>query len=79
MIKTRQLVHLIPNDLSRLVTGYTSNARYLVNKAESERKITFTQYYRKMGFDLEAIDLSYYSNSDFPDAEIALFMKKRLV
>jgi ribosomal protein S18 acetylase RimI-like enzyme len=35
-------------------------------------------FYRKMGFDLDGIDLSYYSNQDYPDGEIALFMKKHL-
>lgn len=37
------------------------------------------RFYRSMGFQIEGIDLSYYSNDDFPDGEIALFMKHRLV
>jgi ribosomal protein S18 acetylase RimI-like enzyme len=37
------------------------------------------QFYRKMGFEIEGIDLSYYSNEDYSDGEIAIFMKKRLV
>ena len=36
------------------------------------------QVYRKLGFRLEGIDISYYSNSDYPDGEIAVFMKRRL-
>jgi GNAT superfamily N-acetyltransferase len=36
------------------------------------------RFYRRVGFQIEGIDLSYYSNDDFPDGEIALFMKKRL-
>jgi ribosomal protein S18 acetylase RimI-like enzyme len=36
-------------------------------------------FYRKIGFELEGLDLSYYSNDDFPDGEIALFLKKRVV
>ncbi len=36
-------------------------------------------FYRQVGFRIEGIDLSYYSNEDFPDGEIAIFMKKRLV
>jgi ribosomal protein S18 acetylase RimI-like enzyme len=185
MIEIRQLNQLNSDDLDRLVTGYITNARYLVNKTESERQCTFTlelvpleqpyvkrwdpvdadtldhyrrllpsgfsfgayagqecaglvlceprswhlslwvlelhvagawrghgigrqlmetleqkaravglrilvcetqntnipaiNFYRKMGFDLEGLDLSYYSNDDYPDGEIALFMKKRLV
>lgn len=36
------------------------------------------RFYQKMGFHIEGIDLSYYSNDDFPDGEIAIFMKKRI-
>lgn len=185
MIQIKQLIHLNSDDLYHLVTGYTSDAKYHVNKTESEQQFTFTlklvplpqpyikhydhidadtfdhykhlpqlgfsfgaydieefvglalaephqwnkslwvrelhvaathrrhgigrqlietvaqqgraaglrtlvcetqntnvpaiHFYRTMGFDLEGIDLSYYSNNDFPDGEIALFMKKRLL
>jgi streptothricin acetyltransferase len=34
--------------------------------------------YRKLGFHLEGIDISYYTNHDFPDQDIAVFMKRRL-
>jgi len=37
------------------------------------------RFYRSVGFQIEGIDLSYYSNDDFPDGEIAVFMKRRLV
>lgn len=36
------------------------------------------RFYRKMNFRVEAIDMTLYSNDDFPDREIALFMKCRL-
>jgi len=36
------------------------------------------EVYSKLGFKLEGIDLSYYSNDDYPDGEIAVFMKRRL-
>jgi ribosomal protein S18 acetylase RimI-like enzyme len=35
-------------------------------------------FYRTVGFRLEGIDLSYYSNHDFPDGEVAIFLKRRL-
>lgn len=35
-------------------------------------------FYRHIGFALEAIDLSFYTNDDYPRGEIAIFMKKRL-
>lgn len=34
--------------------------------------------YRKLGFRLEGIDISYYTNHDYPDRGIAVFMKRRL-
>jgi streptothricin acetyltransferase len=40
--------------------------------------VTAIKVYRKLGFELEGIDISYYSNSDYPDGEIAVFMKRRL-
>ncbi len=33
--------------------------------------------YRKLGFRIEGIDISYYSNNDYPDGEMAVFMKRR--
>lgn len=36
------------------------------------------RFYRRMGFVLDGIDLSLYSNDDWPDGEIALFMKRPL-
>lgn len=35
-------------------------------------------FYRRAGFRLEGVDLSYYSNGDHPDGEVALFMKRRI-
>jgi ribosomal protein S18 acetylase RimI-like enzyme len=34
--------------------------------------------YRKLGFKMEGIDIFYYRNTDYPDGEIAVFMKRRL-
>ena len=34
--------------------------------------------YRKLGFRAEGIDISYYTNNDHPDGEVAVFMKRRL-
>lgn len=36
------------------------------------------QAYRSLGFRIEGIDLSYYSNNDYPEGEVAVFMKRRL-
>jgi ribosomal protein S18 acetylase RimI-like enzyme len=36
------------------------------------------EFYRKVGFEVGGIDLSYYSNDDAPDGEVAVFMKRKL-
>lgn len=36
------------------------------------------RFYRKLGFQMDALNLSLYSNEDYPDGEIALFMKRKL-
>lgn len=36
------------------------------------------RFYRKVGFTLDGIELSLYSNDDWPDGEMALFMKRVL-
>jgi ribosomal protein S18 acetylase RimI-like enzyme len=35
--------------------------------------------YRKLGFTIEGVDLSLYSNTDYPDGDIAVFLKRRLL
>ena len=34
------------------------------------------RFYRALDFVLDGIDLSLYSNQDYPDGEIAIFMKR---
>jgi streptothricin acetyltransferase len=36
------------------------------------------RFYSKAGFAIQGIDISYYTNQDYPDGEIAIFMKRRL-
>lgn len=36
------------------------------------------QFYRAAGFEIDAVDLSLYSNTDVEDFEVALFMKRKL-
>jgi ribosomal protein S18 acetylase RimI-like enzyme len=31
--------------------------------------------YRRLGFEIEGIDLSYYTNHDLSQGEVAIFMK----
>ena len=39
---------------------------------------TAINVYRKLGFKVEGVDISFYSNDDYPEGEIAVFMKRRL-
>lgn len=57
--------------------GRAAGLRTLVCETQNSN-MPAIQFYRSAGFKIEGIDLSYYSNNDFPDGEIALFMKKRL-
>lgn len=36
------------------------------------------RFYRRAGFRLEGIDVSFYTNSDLTSGEVALFLKRRL-
>jgi ribosomal protein S18 acetylase RimI-like enzyme len=36
------------------------------------------RFYRQLGFELEGVDLSYYTNRDVSDFEVAFFMKRKL-
>ncbi|WP_379138835.1 GNAT family N-acetyltransferase [Paenibacillus sp. sgz500958] len=35
-------------------------------------------FYKKCGFEIDGIDLSYYTNNDMDEGEIAFFMKKKI-
>lgn len=36
------------------------------------------QFYRSTGFEVDGVDLSYYTNRDLTDGEVAVFMKRKL-
>ncbi len=36
-------------------------------------------FYRAVGFEIDGLDLSFYTNTDAMDGEVALFMKKKLL
>jgi ribosomal protein S18 acetylase RimI-like enzyme len=36
------------------------------------------EFYMKCGFELDGIDLSYYTNNDVESGELAFFMKRKL-
>ena len=67
----------------QLVDALTEKARAVVPRTivsgTQNTNIPAIRVYRRVGFHFEGTDLSYYSNDDYPDGEIALFMKKRLL
>lgn len=59
------------------VKGRAAGLRVLVCETQNTN-VPAIHFYQRLGFTLEGIDLSYYSNADWPDGEIAVFMKRRL-
>jgi ribosomal protein S18 acetylase RimI-like enzyme len=57
--------------------GKAAGLRIIVCETQSTN-VPGIDFYRSVGFRLEGVDLSYYSNEDWPDGEVAVFMKRRL-
>ncbi len=57
--------------------GRAADMRVIVCETQTTN-VPAIRFYRKMGFALDAINLSLYSNEDWPDGEIAVFMKRKL-
>ena len=51
--------------------------RAIVCETQNTNPIAISVY-RKLGFRVEGIDISLYSNHDYPEGEIAIFMKRKL-
>jgi ribosomal protein S18 acetylase RimI-like enzyme len=67
----RQLMEQVVN------RARAAGLRIIVCETQSTN-VPAIHFYRRMGFRLEGIDLSYYTNADWPDGEVAVFMKRRL-
>jgi ribosomal protein S18 acetylase RimI-like enzyme len=59
------------------VEARNAGLRVIVCETQN-RNANAIQAYRALGFRLEGIDISYYSNEDYPDRGIAVFMKRRV-
>ena len=57
--------------------GRTSGLRIVACETQNTNAPPI-HFYRRVGFNVEGIDLSYYSNDDWPEGEVAVFMKRRL-
>jgi ribosomal protein S18 acetylase RimI-like enzyme len=56
-----------------------ANLRTIICETQNHN-VPAIRAYRRLGFVLESIDISYYTNEDYPDPStgIAVFMKRRL-
>lgn len=55
------------------------NTAYRMLVCETQNtNVPAIQFYQRLGFMLDGIDLSLYSNEDYPDGEMAFFMKRKL-
>lgn len=55
--------------------GKQAGCRVMVCETQNTN-VPAIRFYRKMGFEVGAIDLSYYTNRDLTDFEVAVFMKR---
>ncbi len=58
-------------------TAVAHNLRIIVCETQSSN-VPAIRAYRKLGFELDGIDLSFYSNEDVEKESVALFMKRKL-
>ncbi|MGZ6308442.1 MAG: GNAT family N-acetyltransferase [Ktedonobacterales bacterium] len=65
--------------LMETVVGHarSQHLRLVVCETQSTN-VPAIRFYRALGFVLDGIDLSLYTNQDYPDGEIAIFMKRYL-
>lgn len=54
-----------------------AHLRTIVCETQNQNTLAIAAY-RKLGFKMEGVDISYYTNEDYPDRGIAVFMKRRL-
>ena len=67
----RRLIERVAEEASR--AGF----RIIICETQNTNP-TAINVYRKLGFKVEGVDISFYSNDDYPEGEIAVFMKRRL-
>ncbi len=66
----------------RLMDALTATASHsdlrAISAETQNTNVPAIHFYRKLGFTLEALDLSFYGNDDLARGEVALFMKRKL-
>ena len=64
--------------MERIIAKAKSDGLRMIFCETQNTNVSAIKAYRKLGFRMEGIDISYYTNNDFPDGEMAVFMKLRL-
>ncbi|MBN2382823.1 GNAT family N-acetyltransferase [bacterium] len=67
---------LLMNEIYRIAEENNYRIIALETQTKNGKAIDF---YYKHGYRIEGIDISFYTNDDFANQEIAVFMKKRIV
>jgi len=57
------------------LVGKEAGCRVMVCETQNTN-VPAIRFYRSVGFEIGAIDLSYYTNKDITDFEVAVFMKR---
>lgn len=57
--------------------GQAANLRAIFCETQTTN-VPAIRFYHKMGFTCDGLNLSFYTNEDWPDGEVAVFMKKTL-
>jgi ribosomal protein S18 acetylase RimI-like enzyme len=69
----------VGRELMSALIAKARNANYRTIVCETQNtNAEAIKIYRRLGFRVEGIDISYYTNRDYPDGSIAVFMKHRL-
>ncbi len=60
------------------IRASTLNLRALTVETQNTN-VAAIRFYHKAGFTIEGIDLSYYTNQDSIDGEVAVFMRRKII
>lgn len=65
--------------MDELAVGATAQGLRVMAAETQNTNVPAIRFYRKAGFEFDALDLSLYSNADVTEGEVAIIMKRRLV
>lgn len=64
--------------MTKLIAQAQAMALRTVVCETQNNNVPAIRFYRRMGFRVEGVDVSYYSNEDLARQDVAVFMKRRL-